>query len=222
MILPMSNETKLVIGIIIVSIGVTFLGLKLAYRQPPEAKLLLAPEKIDNVDSPRLQGASSSISIVEFADYECPACGNMYPIFKKLAKEYGDKVTFVYRNFPIHQSADKFAIAALSAGKQNKFWEMHAMMFEHQAEWSAYSLDKKMATFEGYAKTLGLDIAKYNADLKDSHLADIVKRDQQDAFAMGINSTPTTIINNNRVIVGSITYDGLKLIVDEEIGKGIK
>ncbi len=216
----MSNEIKLVIGIIIVSIGVTFLGLKLAYRAPQEAKLLLSADRIDNAESPRLKGASSTISIVEFADFECPACGAMHPIFKQLLKAYGNKITFVYRNFPIHENADQFAIAALAAGKQNKFWEMHDMMFEGQSEWSDISFDKQMAIFAGYAQKLGLDMKKYQADLADKHLADMVKKDKEDAFAMGINATPTIIINNNRVIVGGKNYADLIKMIDEEIAKG--
>lgn len=216
----MSNEIKLVIGIIIVSIGVTFLGLKLAYRTPSEAKLLLSSARLENPASPRLAGASSTISIVEFADFECPACGSMHPVFKQLLKDYGSKITFVYRNFPIHDNADQFAMAALSAGKQGKFWEMHDMMFEGQGEWSDMALEKQMAIFSGYAQKLGLDMKKYQTDLADANSEAIVKKDKEDAFAMGINATPTIIINNNRVIVGGKSYADLKKIVDEEIAKG--
>ena len=218
----MSNETKLVIGIIIVSIGVTFLGIKLAYQKPAEVKLLLSDQRISNVNSPRAGSASSTVTIVEFADFECPACGAMHPIFKKLLAEYGDKISLVYRNFPIHKDADQFAIAALAAGKQGKFWEMHDMIFEHQNDWANLSLDKKMAAFAGYAATLGLDVAKYNSDLKDSKLADVVKKDQDDALAMGINSTPTIIINNNTVIVGAKSYEGMKVSIDAELQKAVK
>ncbi len=216
----MSTETKLVIGIILVSIGVTFLGIKLAYRPAAEPTLALSADLLNNPASPRLTGASSTISIVEFADFECPACGAMQPIFKQLLKDEGSKITFVFRNFLIHENADKFAIAALAAGKQGKFWEMHDMMFDNQDEWSDISLDKQMAIFAGYAQKLGLDMTKYQADLGDKTLADLVAKDQHDGVAMGINATPTIIINNNRIIVGGKNYDALKKMVEDEIAKG--
>jgi len=216
----MSTEIKLVTGIIILSIGVTFLGLKLAYKAPSEAKLAITAATMTAPDAPSIKGASSTVSIVEFADFECPACAAMHPIFKEYLKTEGSKVNFVYRNFPIHADADKFAVAALAAGKQGKFWEMHDIIFENQEAWSELSLDKKMETFAGYAKKLGLDMTKYSADLNDPALAEIVKKDKADAIAMGVNATPTIIINNNRIIVGGKNLADLKKIVDEEITKG--
>ncbi len=216
----MSTEIKLVIGIIILSIGVTFLGLKLAYKAPTEAKLAITAAAMTAPDAPSVVGASSTVSIVEFADFECPACASMHNTFKDFLKDYGDKVTFTYRNFPIHSDADKFAVAALAAGKQGKFWEMHDMMFENQNTWSPLSFDKKMETFAGYAQKLGLNMATYNTDLNDPKLAEIVKKDKAAAIAMGVNSTPTIIINNNRVIIGGKSVEDLKKIVDEEIAKG--
>lgn len=216
----MSTEIKLVIGIIILSIGVTFLGLKLAYKVPAEATLAMTAANMAAPDAPSLKGASSTISIVEFADFECPACASMHSIFKEYLKSEGSKVNFVFRNFPIHENADKFAIAALAAGKQGKFWEMHDMMFENQATWDELSLEKKMETFAGYAKTIGLNMTKYSADLNDPALAEIVKKDKAEGIAMGVNATPTIIINNNRIIVGGKNLGDLKKIVDEEIAKG--
>lgn len=216
----MSTEIKLVVGIIILSIGVTFLGLKLAYKAPSEATLAITASAMNAPDAPSIKGASSTISIVEFADFECPACAAMHSVFEQYLKNEGSKVTFVFRSFPIHANADKFAIAALAAGRQGKFWEMHNMMFENQNAWASLTFEKKMEVFAGYAQKLGLNMAKYNLDLNDKALASIVSKDKADAIAMGINSTPTIIINNNRVIVGGKSYDELKKIIDEEIAKG--
>ena len=216
----MSTEIKLVTGIIILSIGVTFLGLKLAYKAPSEAKLAITAATMTAPDAPSIKGASSTVSIVEFADFECPACAAMHSIFKNYLKEEGSKVTFTFRNFPIHANADKFSVAALAAGRQGKFWEMHGMMFENQTTWDELSLDKKMETFAGYAQKLGLNMTKYSADLNDPALAEIVKKDKADAIAMGVTATPTIIINNNRIIVGGKNLADLKKIVDEEIAKG--
>lgn len=216
----MSTEIKLVLGIIILSVGVTFLGLRLAYKAPSENTLSISATRMTAPDAPSIVGASSTISIVEFADFECPACAAVYQVYKNYLKTEGSKVTYTFRNFPIHTNADKYAIAALAAGKQGKFWEMHDMIFENQSTWSKLSFDKKMETFAGYAQKLGLNMDKYNSDLKDPALAEIVKKDRADAIAMGINSTPTTIINNNRVIVGGKSVEELKKIIDEEIAKG--
>ena len=80
------------------------------------------------------------VTIVEFSDFQCPYCGQVYPVVKQILKDYGDKVVFAYKYFPlvsIHPRAEKSAEAAACASDQGKFWEMHDALFEHQSDWSS-------------------------------------------------------------------------------------
>ena len=210
----MSSEVKITIGIIVASIIIAIVGVKLAYRTPTDNSLLLSAERIDNVNSPRRIGKNSKITIVEFADFECPACYAMHPVVEKLLADEGDNITYVYRNFPIHQNADKLAVMALAAGKQNKFWEMYNILFDRQNEWAVLSPSARLTEFDKYATEIGLNMAQYKADLKDPALAAQVSKDTEDAQAMGINSTPTFIINGKTVLRTTLPYEQFKNLVD--------
>jgi protein-disulfide isomerase len=215
----MSTEIKLTAGIIILSIAVTFIGVKLAYRDPAAGSNLNLGNTtlLSNSSNPRIVGSSSKIEIVEFADLECPSCAAMNPIIKQLLAAEGDKITFIYRNFPIHQDADKMGAYALAAGKQGKFFEMHDLMFDRQDEWADQSFDKMLVYFDSYAKSLGLDVNKIHTDMVSPEITGIVEKDTQDGYALGINSTPTIIINGKTVIKRVTQYDDFKKAVDAEI-----
>lgn len=215
----MSTEIKLTVGIIILSIIIVFVGIKLAYKNPVNSGLALGnPELIQNASNPRIVGTSTKIEIVEFSDFECPSCAAMHPIIKQLLAEEGDKVTFIYRNFPIHAESDKIASLALAAGKQNKFFEMHDLIFEKQSEWAQLpNFAQRLGLFDTYAKSLGLDVNKLHKDMVDKSITDIVAKDTSDARALGINSTPTLIINGKTVIKRVVPYAEFKKAVDAEI-----
>src|SRR5687767_15469357 len=109
------------------------------------------------------QGSPTApLTLVEYGDYECPHCGAAYPVVKKLQKKLGSRLRFVFRNFPlttIHDHAEHAAEAAEAAGAQNKFWEMHDLIFEHQDELE----DDQILE---YARSLSLDVKKFGADLR--------------------------------------------------------
>ncbi len=186
----MSTEIKLTVGIIILSIIVTFVGIKLAYRGAPSETLALdKKELLSNPSNPRIVGSSSKIEIVEFADFECPSCGAMHPIIKQLLAEEGDKITYIYRNFPIHPDADKMGAYALAAGKQGKFFEMHDLMFEKQEQWADQSFDKMLVNFDSYAQSLGLDVNKIHTDMVSPEITDIVKNNKGRTLKKRIRTT---------------------------------
>ena len=137
--------------------------------------------------------ASAKVSIVEFSDFQCPACGAFYPTEKKLLAEFGDVVRFTYRHFPLpqHPFAQKAAEASECAAEQGKFWEMHDKMFENQENLTIDDL-------KSYASQLGLDTAKFNSCLVGGKYATEVALDQSFGNSIGINATPTVFINGEK------------------------
>lgn len=143
---------------------------------------------------------TSTVTLIEYSDFQCPACGAYYPILKQVFEEYGDRIQFVYRHFPlrnIHPNAEPAARAAEAAGKQGKFWEMHDMIFENQTTWSGFA--SVISTFEGYAQELGLDIEQFRQDLTDGAIADQVQGDYNGGLDAGVNSTPTFYLNGQKL-----------------------
>jgi protein-disulfide isomerase len=143
-------------------------------------------------DKDHTQGpADAAIEIVEFGDFQCPDCGDAYPVIKQIQKTYGDQIRFVFRNLPltdIHTYAKIAALAAEAAGQQNKYWEMHDLIYEHQEELSnelLYSLARK----------LGLNAEQFEQDLHNRALLQKVKDDIQSAEDSQVPGTPTFFVN---------------------------
>jgi len=149
-------------------------------------------------DADHAAGADdASVTLVEYGDYECPYCGMAHPIVKKAQEDLGNQLRFVFRNFPLaeaHPHARIAAQAAEAAGAQGKFWEMHDTLFEHQD-----ALD--VADITDYAKSLGLDIAKFRGDLEAAAIVKRVRDDFRSGVKSGVNGTPTFFMNGAR-------YDG--------------
>jgi protein-disulfide isomerase len=137
------------------------------------------------------------VTLVEYGDYECPYCGRAYPVVKKIQTELGDRMRFVFRNFPlntIHPHASVAAQAAEAAGAQGKFWEMHDLLYEHQDD-----LDN--ADMVQYALKIGLEVYRFEADVASEVFAPRVREDFRSGVRSGVNGTPTFFINE-------IRYDG--------------
>jgi protein-disulfide isomerase len=142
-----------------------------------------------------IQGKDTSpLTLLEYGDYECPYCGQAYPIIKQVQKHFGPKLRFVFRNFPvsqIHPHAQHAAEAAECAATQNKFWEMHDYLYEHQQ-----ALDDKH--LEKYASELALDLARFKNDMSMHVHAARVREDFLSGVRSGVNGTPTFYIDNTR------------------------
>src|SRR5678809_1055915 len=127
--------------------------------------------------------SKASITLVEYGDYQCPYCGRAYPLIKRLLKEKGKEVHFVFRNFPlqeIHPMAMPAALAAEAAAMQKKFWEMHDLIFEHQGELTPYRI-------LNFASELGLDEEKFRHDWKSETLLSKVETDFESGIRSGVN-----------------------------------
>lgn len=162
---------------------------------------------------------SSAVTIIEYSDFQCPACGVYYPITKKLLETNGARVQFVYRYFPlrtIHQNAVAAARAAESAGKQGKFWEMHDFLFERQKEWSDEKNVRDALT--RYAGELGLNVGQFLADFESSTVKDRVDRDYQSGERAGVEGTPTFFLNGKKIDTPR-SYDEFQKIIDTVVAK---
>lgn len=162
------------------------------------------------------QGARNyTITIVEFGDYQCPACGYVEPMIEKLLAEY-PQAKLVFRNFPLpgHQNAMIAAEAAEAAGAQGKFWEMHNAIYLNQEIWS--KMETPMDAFVEMAKKLNLDLEKFKQDVQNHAHVERINKDRDDGVALGVNSTPTFYINGRKYLGGN-SYVTLKLAIDEAL-----
>ena len=140
---------------------------------------------------------SAPVTLVEYGDFECPSCGEAYPIVQKLLRRMDGQVRFVFRNFPLtqmHPHAGDAAEAAEAAAAQGKFWQMHNMLFEHQDALTRRDL-------QDYAEQLGLDTQRFDREMSRRTYANDVKEDFLSGVESGVNGTPTFFINGRR-------YDG--------------
>lgn len=170
---------------------------KLANSVPsaPSGTLVVPVNDSDNV----LGSADAPITLVEYSDFQCPACGAFHTVLEKLLAEPDakGKIKLVYRNFPLqqHANAQIAAQAAQAAGLQGKFWEMHDKLFENQTVWSGQSNAAARQAFIGYAKALSLNIERFNADIDSQAVKDKINADRTGGVDSNIDATPTFFVN---------------------------
>jgi protein-disulfide isomerase len=157
-------------------------------------------------DQDHVQGPESApVTLVEYADYQCPYCGAADPIVKALQRELGESMSFVFRNFPLtnsHEYALIAAEAAEAAGAQGKFWEMHDTLFEHQRALDPSHLIR-------YARDLGLDVERFERDLEQHTFVPRIQADFDSGVQSGVQGTPTFFVNG-RLYQGSYDHESLR------------
>jgi protein-disulfide isomerase len=172
---------------------------------------LTAPEqpvyRIATDDQPAKGNPRAAVTVVEFTDYQCQTCSMQFPVMERLIMEYGDRVRFVMRDFPLgqHENALKAAEAAEAAREQGKYWEFTKLMFGRQ---SALQEEK----LKQYATELGLDRVKFDGVLKSGSALDKIQRDQLDGQKVGVNGTPSLFVNGVRI--KDISYESLKTAIE--------
>jgi protein-disulfide isomerase len=155
-----------------------------------KSKLTLPVANRDHIQGP----IDAPVALLEYGDYECPACGQAYPIVKAIQKRMGNRLCFAFRNFPLtnmHPYAEHAAEAAEAAGAQGRFWEMHDLLFENQDELG----DENLAR---YASALGLDASHLIKEILAGAYTDRVREDFQSGARGGVNGTPTFFLNGVR------------------------
>ena len=163
---------------------------------------------------------NAAIILVEYGDFECPYCWRAHPLIKRLLKEKGKELHFVFRNFPlreIHPHAFISALAAEAAGKQGKFWEMHDLIFENQQGLSANLLNS-------FAERLDLDLAAFTKDSKSRELQSKVETDFESGLRSGVNGTPSFFLNGSKLLTYDETYNSLldAILLEYEMGPHLR
>jgi protein-disulfide isomerase len=161
----------------------------------------------------------SKVVLIEYSDFQCPACKAYHPLVKQLLSDFNGKIYFAYRFFPltnIHKNAMISSQAAYAAKLQGKFWEMHDMLFDTQTSWA--ESNDAAETFVSYAQKLGLDTTKFKKDLNSSETQGIITDSQNQASSIGVNSTPSFFVNGQQ-ITNPQNYNELKKIIQNEIDK---
>jgi len=190
----MKGETKLFLGIIIGTIIIVGISIAMLSRPAPSVKV--DPSLLIRADSYKIATSSANVTLVEFSDFQCPACGAYYPVVQQVIKDFTGKMNFVYRNFPltgVHPNAQLAAQVAEAAGIQGKYWEMSDMLFTKQNDWSASSSVRDI--FTQYAQTLGINVDQFKKDIDSDAVKNKITRDVNDGNALGINGTPTFFLD---------------------------
>lgn len=205
-------------SIILVALVVIFGGILVFNKKEDKA------ETGDNSKATsHMQGnTTSKVTLTEYGDFECPGCGAYYPTLKQVEEKYKDKIAFQFRNFPlsIHKNAMVAHRAAEAANKQNKFWEMHDMLFESQSTWNGNSgsTQAQAATiFEGFAQQLGLDMAKYKTDRDSADINDIIQADIAEGRKLNLTGTPSFALNGKRIETPNNTVEAFSKVIDEAL-----
>ncbi|MFP6655780.1 MAG: thioredoxin domain-containing protein [Myxococcota bacterium] len=158
-------------------------------------------------------GEDAVVTIVEWSDFQCPFCNRVTPTLAKIEEEYGDRVRFVFKHLPlsIHPQAKAAHAAAEAAFRQGKFWEMHDRIFANQR-------DLAVATLEGHALAIGLDMAKFRKDVQADDVAKRINDDLEQAAKLGVSGTPSFFING-KFLSGAQPFANFKRVIDEALEK---
>lgn len=164
---------------------------------------------------------TADVTFEEYADFQCPQCGATHPLVKEMQSTYGSRVKFVFRNFPLaipaHDKAYEAAVAAEAAGLQGKFWAMQDQLFSNQNAWSNNPNYRQL--WADYAKNIGLDVDKFQADAIGLQAKTRVDDDLKRGRALGVNSTPTIYINGLAVPFQDFNSAALRNHIDTELQK---
>lgn len=169
--------------------------------------------KVPVTSEDHIQGnPKAPITLVEYGDYQCPYCGQAYPIVKQLQEYFGDQLCFVFRNFPlteVHEYAKASACTAEFAGTYNKFWEMHDLLYENQE-----NLDPEH--IKQLVESLGLNTHQLENAMREGTFDRKIQKDFMGGVRSGVNGTPSFFINDHR-FNGSYDYDSLVNAIEAEL-----
>jgi protein-disulfide isomerase len=203
----------IIIGVLIIS---TVLGVWLYRRSTQPAPVTASSTAQPEASSAHVRGeASAPVTIEEFADFQCPPCGALHPEMKKIEEEYGPRLKVIFRNYPVvalHKHALQAAHAAEAAGLQGRFWEMHDMLFSNQEQWD--KSDDVRPIFSDYARSLNLDVQRFNTDMDGTEVSRRILEDQDRARTLRVRGTPTLIINGRQLQPTEFTREGMRAAIN--------
>jgi protein-disulfide isomerase len=190
---------------VLVGAGVLWYAVLTANKPTPAPPLAAADAQLVREDSHRVTTpATDEAQLVEFLDFECESCRAAEPLVEELKKEYGDRITFIHRYFPLpgHRNSSTAALAVEAAAQQDKYQQMYTKMFDTQPQWGEKQ-DSQAALFRTYAQELGLEMARYDAAVADEATKDRIRGDVADGKAMGVTGTPTFFLNGKKLTLNT-------------------
>lgn len=205
-------------GIILLSLVVIFAGIFFINKNKASAPTGGANGTSAQTTNHTKGSSAKGVSLVEYGDFQCPACGAIYPIVKEVISKYANDITFQFVNYPlssIHQNAMAAHRAAEAADKQGKFWEMYDLLYGNQTAWS--SSTSASGIFEGYAAQLGLDATKYKEDAASSAINDTINADVAKGRKIDITATPTFYVNDKKLDPTPQSIEEFSKAIDEAI-----
>jgi protein-disulfide isomerase len=190
---PWTGATAMVVAAVVVLYLFTGAAATEAFEAPP----VVADDITYGAENPEL-------TVIEYSDFQCPFCAEYAKWMTQLREKYGDRVQFVFRNYPLadHEWATFAAQAAYAASLQGKFWEMHDLLFERQDEWASSSDPRPL--FDSYAESLGLDLDKFHADTDAQSTLDFIKQQATAGKDAGVSHTPWFVVGGESVLPRSL------------------
>lgn len=215
----MTTETKF-LGIILISTLILLFGGIFFLTRGSSSKAVAGTSvsQIDYSKGQKIGSDSAKVKVVEFSDFQCPACLAAEPTVRKIRESYKpEEVQLIYRHFPLAQHSHSKQVAALAeaAGAQGKFWEMHDKLFDTQSQWSGMA--DATPSFMDLVKQLGLDENKVKQAMDDSATKVKIESDLAEGQTLGVTSTPTFFVNGRKLSIKS--FDDLNAAVVEEFNK---
>lgn len=187
------------------------------------AQVPTGPVDVKEGHLPVLGQEDAKVTIIEFSDFQCPFCEQLWKeTLPQIKKEYVEtgKVKFAYRHYPLdfHANAEKAAEASECANEQGKFWEMHDKLFENQAKWESQGAADALTTFASLADEIGISGANLKSCVESGKFEKTVKDDLAEGTTVGVQGTPATYING-LLVSGAQPYSAFKTIIDQELAK---
>lgn len=213
-----AKKVRIIVWILIgavVAAGAIWFAVFTATKPTPSTAAPGGGGQLVREDSHRITTpATEKAQLVEFLDFECESCRAAYPLVEDLKKEYGDRITIIHRYFPLpgHRNSGTAALAVEAAAQQGKYEQMVARMFETQPEWGEKQ-DSQAALFRNYAQDLGLDLARYDADIADEKTKERIRQDVTDGTALGVTGTPTFFLNGEKLTLN--TEEQFRQLLDD-------
>jgi len=207
--------------IIATVLAVAVIGVFLLWRSGQNAESSTTnPTPQSGTEPQHKPPAGVVVTLEEFGDYQCPPCGALHPTLKQLKQEFGSNLNFIFRNLPltsIHKNALLAAQAAEAARVQDHFWEMHDLLYENQDLWKDDINPRSI--FLKFAADLGLDTARFTRDMDDKQVKLRIEADQAAAVELGINGTPTLLIDGRQLRTEVTNPEGIRKGIEFVMGR---
>ncbi|MGP4033518.1 DsbA family protein [Pseudarthrobacter sp. 1C304] len=201
----------------VVAAGLVWYAVFTATKPQPAALQPVVDAQLVREDSHRVTNpATEKAQLVEFLDFECESCRAAEPLVQELKQEYGDRITFVHRYFPLpgHANSGTAALAVEAAAQQGKYEQMAAKLFETQSQWGEKQ-DSQAPLFRTYAEELSLDMETYDAAVAAEETKERIRRDIADGKALGVTGTPTFFLDGDKLTLN--TEEQFRQLLDDAV-----